>query len=80
MLRARCSKYSGPLTALLDSDEDGMKTVNIHVIVDGEVVEVIFNNRTAMVGYAAVKAEDSVEYRMFGDVKGTVETWALDAI
>jgi hypothetical protein len=57
-----------------------LKSVSVHAIVDGSIIEVIYNNRTAMVVYATPPSADAKAVSLFGTgagVKGTIETWSL---
>ncbi|GMI62737.1 hypothetical protein ScalyP_jg11185 [Parmales sp. scaly parma] len=71
---------SGPLTFLGETVDGKKLELNMHAIVDGEVIEVIFNNRTAMVHYAQVIDEKSVSVELFGNVGGKLESWELETI
>ena len=56
------------------------QSVTLHAIVDHSIIEVIYNNRTAMVVYASPPSASAKACSLFGvgsDVKGTVETWEL---
>jgi sucrose-6-phosphate hydrolase SacC (GH32 family) len=66
----------GPLMPL------STKTVALHAIVDHQIVETIFNNRTAMVTYTTPASATATAVELFGvtsGIKGTITTWALDA-
>eukprot|EP00040_Diaphanoeca_grandis_P043581 m.9702 g.9702 ORF g.9702 m.9702 type:complete len:637 (-) comp7875_c0_seq1:107-2017(-) len=72
MVSVRAS--SGPLMPI------GTKTVSLHSIVDHQIVETIFNNRTAMVTYSDPASETATGVELFGidsNVKATATTWAL---
>ena len=71
---------TGPLLPLVTSATAGNVTVLVHAVVDHTIVEVIFNNRTAMVVYAYPPSASAKACSLFavgGGVKGTIETWEL---
>jgi len=58
------------------------QSVTLHAIIDHSIVEVIYNNRTAMVVYVDPASASAKACSLFGvsgggGVKGTVETWEL---
>ena len=56
------------------------RSITLHAIIDHSIVEVIYNNRTAMVVYAYPLSASAVAVRLFGvggGLKGTIETWEL---
>ena len=56
------------------------QSVTLHAIIDHAIVEVIYNNRTAMVVYAYPPSAAAKACSLFGvgsGVKGTIETWEL---
>lgn len=58
----------------------GTTSVSIHAIVDGSIVETIFNNRTAMVTYSSPSDASATSVSVFGTgagVTGQLETWNL---
>jgi len=62
----------------------GTKTARLHAIIDHEIIEAIFNNRTAMVNYnKAIPSEKSTSVELFGmgiaGLKAEISTWSLDA-
>ena len=62
--------------------EGPMRELQIHVIVDGAIVEVIFNNRTAMVIHANVSDPAHTGVALIGvddkmAVQANLQTWAL---
>lgn len=66
--------HFGPLMPI------GTTTVNVHAIVDHQIVETIFNNRTAMVTYAMLYNENA-EVTTFGlddpAIHVQLDTWVL---
>ena len=67
-------KSKGPLLPL------GSSSVRVHVYVDGEIVESIFNNRTALVTYQSPPNKDATAVELFGvgaGVEGSVKSWQL---
>jgi len=68
-------KATGPLMPI------GTKSASIHCYVDGEIVETIVNNRTAMVTYSAPKSVDGTAISLFGvggTITGSISSWALN--
>ena len=56
------------------------QSVTLHAIIDHSIIEVIYNNRTAMVVYASPPTADAKAASLFGvgaGVKGSIETWEL---
>jgi sucrose-6-phosphate hydrolase SacC (GH32 family) len=56
------------------------RSITLHAIIDHAIVEVIYNNRTAMVVYAYPPSAAAKACSLFGvgsGVKGTIETWEL---
>jgi hypothetical protein len=56
------------------------QSVTLHAIIDHSIVEMIYNNRTAMVAYASPTSASAKACSLFGvgpGVKGTVEAWGL---
>ena len=56
------------------------RSITLHAIIDHSIVEVIYNNRTAMVVYAYPLSASVVGVQLFGvggGLKGTIETWEL---
>lgn len=70
---------SAPL--LLQAEGQPVNQVSLHAIVDGEVVEVIFNNRTAMVVYVAAPDEGQTGIALRADpgVETSLVSWNLKA-
>ena len=67
---------TGPL--LFGHGEEGL--VRMHAIVDHSIVELIDNNRTAIVGAALSPAEADVGIKLFGaGVDASMEYWELAA-
>ena len=68
---------SGPLMPI------GTKSVTMHSIVDHEIIETIYNNRTAMVTYnKKIPSASSTSVALWGTsagVKADIKTWSLDA-
>ena len=74
--QAKVTASMGPIMPI------GTNTVTIHAYVDHQIVETIFNNRTAMVTYSAPPDETHTAVSLFGvgaAVSGTIETWELEA-
>jgi len=72
------SVASGPLLPLLPSA--GAYEIVVHAIVDHAIIEVVFNNRTA-IGGMYTKPPEATTYatRVFGDVEAEVDYWELEA-
>jgi len=67
----------GPL--LFGPGEKGK--VSMHAIIDGSIIELIVNNRTAMVAYAIPKSGQHKGVRLFGaGLSASMEYWTLDGI
>jgi hypothetical protein len=59
----------------------GTKTVHLHSIVDGQIVETIWNNRTAMVTYSDPPSETATSVKLMGitaDIQADITTYDLD--
>ena len=58
----------------------GNVTVLVHAVVDHTIVEVIFDNRTAIAGtYSKPAQEDSYQVRLFGSAPfAEIQTWELE--
>ena len=68
---------TGPL--LFGHGEEGL--VRMHAIIDHSIVELIVNNRTAIVAYASPPSEHHSGVRLFGaGVHAAVDYWVLDSI
>ena len=54
---------------------------DIHSILDGEIVETIVNNRSAMVHYSVNPTASETDVQLFGtsDVEGSITTWEMRA-
>lgn len=68
-------RSTGPLLPL------GSKTVRLHSIVDHQIVETIWNNRTAMVTYSAPASATATAVKLVGitaDIKADLTTFNLD--
>ena len=59
----------------------GAKRVDIHSILDGEIVETIVNNRSAMVHYSVNPTAGETDVQLFAasDVEGSITTWEMRA-
>lgn len=54
--------------------------VTVHIIVDHQIVESIFNNRTAMVTYAMPSSGNQTAVSLFGTANlkaSSIQTWKL---
>ena len=71
---------TGPLLPLVTSATAGNVTVVVHAVVDHTIVEVIFNNRTAIAGtYSKPPQQDSYQVRLFGSAPFVeMQTWELE--
>lgn len=68
----------GPLLPTLSVDQAGLATVTVHAIVDGPIVEAIFNNGTAITLRAQPALETDTAVRIFGPAPhGRLEVWEL---
>eukprot|EP00041_Stephanoeca_diplocostata_P037996 m.1466875 g.1466875 ORF g.1466875 m.1466875 type:complete len:661 (+) comp25138_c0_seq20:3388-5370(+) len=70
-----CMSSQGPLMPI------GAKNLRIHAIVDHQIIETIFNNRTAMVTYAKPANASAIGVALFGidtSITAHLETWSLD--
>ena len=55
-------------------------SVTVHIIVDHQIIESIFNNRTAMVTYATPSSETQTAVSLFGTTNlksSSIQTWKL---
>ena len=65
---------------LLFEEGKSVSKISLHAIVDGEIIEIIFNNRTAMVVYVAAKTASATGVVLFGTeetASATMSTWDL---
>ena len=65
---------------LLFAEGKSVSKISLHAIVDGEIIEIIFNNRTAMVVYVAAKTASATGVVLFGTeetASATMSTWDL---
>lgn len=75
----------GPLLPLRGDRDGDETTVTLHAIVDGNLIEAIYYNRTAMALQANPTSEQSSGVRLFGpvgaggEVEASLETWQLHA-
>ena len=77
-----CMVGVGDTTAPLLLQKEGkvVSDVSVHAIVDGEIIEVIFNNRTAMVVYQSAPRSLMTGVSIFAPagVDASVTTWDLE--
>jgi sucrose-6-phosphate hydrolase SacC (GH32 family) len=73
------SVHTAPL--LFGGGAAGRGVVAMHAIVDHSIIELIVNNRTAIVAYASPPSEHHSGVRLFGaGVHAAVDYWVLDSI
>lgn len=74
----RGRKVTGPSLPIVTTEQANVTSIYLHAIVDGPIVEAIFNNRTAMALMTQPALETDTGVRIFGPApQGHLQTWEL---